>query len=117
MAAPILGRTGSPFLFVAYALIALSLWTVDREITGHSGQPTAATPRSGIPGAGPPHGETYASFVNPQNGKLYHPASSVLDQLAAGHSSSAENPDQDHEKRHKAAIALMVYLATDGIRR
>jgi hypothetical protein len=117
MATPILGGTGNRFLLVAYALIALSLWTVDREIAGHSAQPTAASPQSGMPGAGPPHGESYGSFVLSQNDKFYRPASSLLDQLASGESSSAEDNDKDHDNLNRAAIALMVYLSTDGIRR
>ena len=68
-------------------------------------------------GGGSPHGEIVASFVLPHNDKLYRPASSVLDQLAADESSSAENNYKDDDRRHKAAVALMVYLTTDGIKR
>jgi hypothetical protein len=117
MATPIEKRNGNPFLFVAYALIALSLWTVDREIGGRSSEPTSVVSTPGTEGGGSPHGEIVASFVLPQNEKLYRPASSVLEQLAANESSSAENNDEDENNRHRAALALMVYLATDGIRR
>jgi hypothetical protein len=117
MATPIQRRTGNPFLFVAYALIALSLWTVDREIGGGSSQPTSVTYNSGTAGVGSPQSEIYPSFVLPHNDKLYRPAGSILEQLAANESSSAENNDQDENNRHRAALALMVYLATDGIRR
>jgi hypothetical protein len=117
MATPILGKPGNQFLFVAYALIALSLWTVDREIDGRSSRPISLISNPYPASSGSPHGEIVASFVLPQNDKLYRPASSVLDQLANNESSSAEDNDKDHEKRHRAAIALMVYLSTDGIRR
>jgi hypothetical protein len=117
MATPILGRTGNPYLFVAYALIALSLWMVDREIAGRSSQPITVISNPDIASSGSPHGEIVASFVLPQNDNLYRPASSVLDQLASSESSSAEDNDKDHDQRNKAAVALMVYLSTDGIRR
>jgi hypothetical protein len=117
MATPIQGRTRNPFLFVAYALVALSLWMVDRGIGGRSAQPTSSSLRSDMPGAGPQHGETYASFVLPQNDRLYLTANSVSEQLAANESSSAENNDQEENNRQRAALAFMVYLATDGIRR
>jgi hypothetical protein len=117
MATPIEKRNGNPFLFVAYALIALSLWTVDREIDGRSSQPTSVVSTPGTEGGGSPHGEIVASFVLPQNEKLYRPASSVLEQLAANEPSSAENDHENENKRHRAAVALMVYLSTDGIKR
>jgi hypothetical protein len=117
MATPIQRRTGNPFLFVAYALVALSLWSVDREFGGRSSQPTSVVSNPGTEGGGSPHSEIVASFVLPQNDKLYRPASSVLDQLESNESSSAEDNDKDHDKRNRAAIALMVYLSTDGIRR
>ena len=116
MATPILGRTGNPFLFVAYALIALSLWTVDREFGGRSSQPSIISTSDTAGDGGSQHGETSPSLVLPQSDKFYRPASSVLEQLAADGSSSAEDDYKDHDK-HRAAIALMVYLATDGIRR
>lgn len=117
MATPILGRTGHPFLIVVYALIALSLWTVDREIGDRSSQPISVISNPDTAGSGSSHGEIVASFVLPYDDKLYRPASSVLDQLASNESSSAEDNDKDHDKRHRAAIALMVYLSTDGIKR
>ena len=117
MASPILGRTGHPFLLVVYALIGLSLWTVDREIGGRSSQPISVISNPDTASSGSPHGEIIASFVLPQNDKLYRPASSVLDQLGSHEPSSAESSDKDHDKRHRAAVALMVYLSTDGIKR
>jgi hypothetical protein len=116
MATPILGRTGHPFLIVVYALIALSLWTVDREIGGRSSQSISVISSPDTASSASPHGEIVASFVLPHD-KLYRPASSVLDQLASHESSSAEGSDKDHDNRHRAAIALMVYLSTDGIKR
>ena len=115
MATPILGRTGNPFLFVVYALVALSLWTIDRQISGYYSQLSVASNPDTASSASP-HGEIVASFVLPHD-KLYRPASSVLDQLASNESSSAEDNDKDHDKRHRAAVALMVYLSTDGIKR
>ena len=117
MATPIRRRTGNPFLFVAYALIALSLWTVDREIGDRSSQPITVISNPDTASSGSPHGEIVAGFVLPQNDKLYRPASSVLDQLASNESSSAEDNDKSRDKRHTAVIALMGYLSTDGIRR
>jgi hypothetical protein len=117
MATPIQRGTSNPFLFVAYALIALSLWMIDTEIGGRSSQPTSVISHPDTASSGSPHGEIVASFVLPQNDKLYRPASSVLDQLESNESSSAEDNDKDHDKRNRAAIALMVYLSTDGIRR
>lgn len=117
MATPIQRRTGNPFLFVVYALIALSLWTVDREIGGRSSQPTSVVSNPGTESDGSPRGEIVASFVLPQNDKLYRPASSVLDQLATDEASSGEDNDKDPDRHHRAVIALMVYLSTDGIKR
>ena len=117
MASPILGRTGHPFLLVVYALIGLSLWTVDREIGGRSSQPISVISNPDTASSGSSHGEIVASFVLPHDDKLYRPASSVLDQLASNESSSAEDNDKEHDKRQRAAVALMVYLSADGIRR
>jgi hypothetical protein len=117
MATPIQNRTGNPSLFVAYALIALSLWMVDSEVSGRSSQAISLASNPDTASSDSPHGETVASFILPQNGKLYRPASSVLDQLGSHEPSSAESSDKDHDKRHRAAVALMVYLSTDGIKR
>jgi hypothetical protein len=117
MATPIQRGPSNPFLVVAYALIALSLWTVDREIAGRSSQPASAISNLDTASSGSPQGEIVASFVLPQNDKLYRPASSVLDQLGSHEPSSAESSDKDHDKRHRAAVALMAYLSTDGIKR
>ena len=116
MATPIQGRTGNPFLIVVYALVALSLWTVDREISRWSSQPISVISNPDTASSGSSHGEIVASFVLPHDDKLYRPASSVLDQLASHESSSAESSDKDND-RHRAAVALMVYLSTDGIKR
>jgi|GEM_PF-3183629 len=117
MTTPIQRRTGNPFLFLAYALIALSLWTVDREIGGRSSQPITVISNPDTASSGSPHGKIIASSVLPQNDKLYRPASSVLDQFASNESSSAEDNDKSRDKRHTAVIALMGYLSTDGIKR
>ena len=116
MATPIQNRTGNPSLFVAYALIALSLWMVDREVSGRSSQAISLASNPDTASSDSPHGEIVASFILPQNDKLYRPASSFLDQLASDAPSSAESSDKDHD-RHRAAVALMVYLSTDGIKR
>jgi hypothetical protein len=116
MATPIEKRNGNTFLFVAYALIALSLWMVDREICGQSSQPSVIYNSDTADGASP-QSEIYPSFVLPHNDKLYRPANSVLEQLAANESSSAEKNQEDDDNRHRAALALMVYLSTDGIKR
>jgi hypothetical protein len=116
MATPIQNRTGNPSLFVAYALIALSLWMVDREVSGRSSQAISLASNPDTASSDSPHGEIVASFILPQNDKLYRPASSFLDQLASDEPSSAESTDKDHD-RHRAAVALMVYLSTDGIKR
>jgi hypothetical protein len=117
MTTPIQRRTGNPFLIVVYALVALSLWTVDREIGGPSSQAISVISNPDTTSSGSSHGEIVASFVLPHDDKLYRPASSVLDHLATPESSSAEGSDKDHDKRHRAAVALMVYLSTDGIKR
>ena len=105
MATPILGRTGNPFLFVAYGLIALSLWMVDREIGGRSSQPTSVINPDTASG-GSSHVETYASFVLPQNDTLYRPASTVLDQLVSDESSAAENHDKDHDEAPQSGYSI-----------
>jgi hypothetical protein len=117
MATPILGRTGHSFLILVYALIALSLWTVDREIRGRSSQSISVISSPDTASSGSRHGAIFASFVLPQKNKLYGPASSVLDQLASTESSSAEDNEKGQDKLHRTALALMVYLSTDGIRR
>jgi hypothetical protein len=58
-----------------------------------------------------------AGRVSSPEQKLYRPASSVLDELASNESSSAEDNDKGHDNGHRAVIALMVYLSTDGIKR
>ena len=117
MATPIQNRNGNPILFVAYVLIALSLWMIDREVIGRSSQPISLASNPDTASSDSPHGEVVASFILPQNDKLYRPASSVLDQLASDESNPAEENDKDHDNRHRAALALMVYLSTDGIKR
>jgi hypothetical protein len=104
MTTPIQRRTGNPFLIVVYALVALSLWTVDREIGGPSSQAISVISNPDTTSSGSSHGEIVASFVLPHH-------------LATPESSSAEGSDKDHDKRHRAAVALMVYLSTDGIKR
>ena len=108
MAAPILRRTGNPFLMVAYTLVALSLWTMDTGIVGRPSQPTL-----GVIGGVSSHHEMYPGSILSPNDEFYHPASSVLDELSANESNSAENHDKDHDKRHRAALASMVYSATE----
>ena len=117
MATPNQNRTGNPSLFVAYALIALSLWMVDREVSGRSSQAISLASNPDTASSDSPHGEIVASFILPQNDKLYRPASSVLDQLASDESSSSEDNEKGDDKRHRAALALMVYLSADGIKR
>ena len=112
MAAPILRRTGNPFLMVAYTLVALSLWTVDRGIVGRPSQPTPGV----IGGVSSDHEMYPGSILYPKE-KFYPSASSVLEELAANESNSGENNQKDHDQRHRAALALMVDAATDGIRR
>jgi hypothetical protein len=116
MATLIQGKTGNPFLIVVYALVALSLWTVDREIGGRSSQPESVISNPDTASSGSSHGEIVASFVLPHDDKLYRPASSVLDQLASHEPTSADSSDKDND-RHRAAAALVVYFSTDGIRR
>ena len=100
MAAPILRRTGNPFLMVAYTLVALSLWTVDRGIVGRPSQST-----SGVIDGVSSDQEMYPRSILYPNDKFYHPTSSVLEGLAANESNSGENNQKDHDKRHRAALA------------
>ena len=112
MAAPILRRTGNPFLMVAYTLVALSLWTMDTGIVGRPSQPTLGV----IDGVSSHHEMYPGSILSPKD-EFYHPASSVLEELAANESTSGENNQKDRDKQNRAALALMVYAAIDGIRR
>lgn len=110
------GKNGSSISNCSLCVNSVIAVDVDREIGGRSSQSISVISSPDTASSGSRHGEIVASFVLPHD-KLYRPARSVLDQLASHESSSAEGSDKDHDNRHRAAIALMVYLSTDGIKR
>jgi hypothetical protein len=88
MATAIQGRTSNPFLDVAYALVGLSLVTVDKGIVGRSLQ----QPISGAAGDGfSSHSGMYAESLLSQSHPWHPPGSLILQQPAANDSTSAES--------------------------
>jgi hypothetical protein len=108
MAAPVRRPPGSSAypLFLALALVALSLWRVNSGLVEHqfsaqSGGDNAAT--------------SLAPF-DPQADSHSHLRAGSLDDLAFG-SWGGIPVTAENEVRRKATVALMVYATADGIRR
>jgi hypothetical protein len=108
MAAPVNERSGSSAhlvsLFLAFALIVLSLWRVD---TGLIEQQSATA-----------DGDSAMISVAPaQNDSRSHRRAASLEDLAFGSWGTIPIESENEEVRRKATVALMVYGTGNGIRR
>jgi hypothetical protein len=108
MAAPVPDPSGSSayplILFLAYALILLSLWRVDMGLVE---QQSAAS-----------HGDIAMTSVAPaqHDSRSYRRAASLED-LAFGSWGTIPIESENEEVRRKATVALMVYATGNGVRR
>jgi hypothetical protein len=97
-------------LFLAYALIVLSLWKVDMALIGRTG--LAASGGNNVVA-------TRSNPIEPsdESRTQYRLLVSMLEQSGVNPSARIETDVQNEEVRRLAALALMVYVAGDGIRR
>jgi hypothetical protein len=108
MAAPASTPAGTPsyalVLVLAYALVLLSLWRVDRGLVEQQSVPS----RGDI-------GVT--SLAPPQFASRSHPRAASLEDLAFGSWGAIQMESEGEEVRRKTTVALMVYATGNGIRR
>ena len=112
MANAVSGRSDTPAypLFLAYALILLSLWKVDMGLIG----------RTRVASSGSDHviATRLARVESLDNSPTdYRLLVSMLEQSSVNPSARIGIDAQNEEVRRLAALALMVYVAGDGIRR
>jgi hypothetical protein len=109
MAGPTISTSGSsmyPFS-LACALIVLSLWSVDIGLVGRSSfNRTTVLATSARP-----------KLAYQSRSQLYGLLSSMLEQSRVGSSSGLGPEAHNEEVRRLAALALLVYVNEDGIRR
>jgi hypothetical protein len=112
MANPVIGSSNSSAyaLFLAYALIVLSLWKVDigligrTDLTVSSGNNVVTT--------------RFAPIKPPEESRTHDRLLvSMLEQSGVTPSVGLGTHAQNKEDRRLAALALMVYAIGDGIRR
>jgi hypothetical protein len=113
MAAPNItsSNSSSYVLVLAYALIVLSLWKVDMGLVGRPGF-TASGGNTAV-------AQRFAATqtADESRSEVYHLFASMLERSDATPSGRVGTEPQDEELRRLAALALMVYVAEDGIRR
>jgi hypothetical protein len=97
-------------LFLAYALVVLSLWKVDTGLIGRTG--LAASGGNKVVA-------TRSAPIEPsdESRTQYRLLVSMLEQSGFNPSARIGTDPQNEEVRRLAALALMVYVAGDGIRR
>jgi hypothetical protein len=106
MAAPVRGPSSAYPLFLALALVALSLWRVDRglveqQFSAQSGGDNAAI----------------SLAPSPQADSRSHLRAASVEDLAFGSWGGIRTGPENEEVRHKATVALLVYASGRGIRR
>jgi hypothetical protein len=95
-------------LFLAYALIVLSLWKVDIGLIGRTGL-TVSSGNNVV-------ATRFAPVKPPDESRTHHRL--LLSRLEhSGVNPSARTEAQNKEARRLAALAVMVYVTGDGIRR
>ena len=107
MAAPVPDSSGSSAyplsLFLALALIMLSLWRVESHLVEQQSTP--------------PHGLALSSIEPRHDASLSDRGSASFEDRAFGSWGPIQLESEDKEARRKATVALMVYATGNGIRR
>jgi hypothetical protein len=99
------GSSAYPFsLFLAFALLVISLWRVDSGLV----QQQSTSSRRDI---------ILASLAPPQGDLSSHRRAASLEDLAFGSWGPLQLESENEEVRRKATVALMVYATGNGIRR
>ena len=97
-------------LFLAYALVVLSLWMVDTGLLGRTGLPPS--------GSNNVVATPFAPIRSPDESDTPHRLLvSMLEQSGVNPSARIGTEAQNEEVRRLAALALKVYVTEDGIRR
>ena len=108
MADPASTAAGTPsyalVLALAYALVLLSLWRVDRGLVEQQSVPSRGD--IGVTRLAPP-----------QFGSRSHSRAASLEDLAFGSWGAIPIESENEEIRRKATVALMVYATGNGVRR
>ena len=91
-------------LFLAFALITLSLWRVDTGLVEQQSVPSGEAPVTSL---APPQDDSRSDRQR---------ATSIED-LAFGSWGTVQIESENEEVRRKATVALMVYATGNGIRR
>lgn len=108
MAAPVPDSSGSSayplYLFLAFALIVLSLWRVNTGLV----EQQSATSDGDI---------AVTSLAAPQDDARSHRRAASLEDLAFGSWGAIPIEADNDEVRRKATVALMVYATGNGIKR
>ena len=111
MAAPNSSNSSAYALVLAYILVILSLWEVDTGLVGRPGFSAGGGNNAGATRFAP------TPTADDSRSEVYRLLSSVLEQSDATPSAAVLADPQNEELRRLAALALMVYVAGDGIRR
>jgi hypothetical protein len=109
MAAPNSSNNSAYALVLAYALVVLSLWKVDTGLIGRTG--LAASGGNNVVAT------RSAPIEASDEPTQYRLLVSMLEQSGVNPSARIGTDAQNEEVRRLAALALMVYVAGDGIRR
>jgi hypothetical protein len=108
MAGPVPDPSGSSAyplsLFLAFALITLSLWRVDTGLVEQQSVPSGEAPVTSL---APPQDDSRSDRQR----------AASLEDLAFGSWGTIQIESENEEVRRKATVALMVYATGNGIRR
>jgi hypothetical protein len=110
MAAPKSSNSSACALLLAYALVVLSVWQVDMGLVGRPGF-TAWSGNYAVATRFTP-----TRTADDSRSEVYRLLSSAL-QPEATPSAAVETDRQNEELRRLVGLALMAYVAGDGIRR
>jgi hypothetical protein len=113
MATPVIRSSNSSAyaLVLAYALIVLSLWKVDMGLVGRPGF-TAWDGDNAVARRFAP-----TQIADESRSEVYRLLASTLERSDTPASAGVGTEPQNEERRRLAALALMVYVTGDGIRR